>query len=53
MKSIIERWETNINCLDRELECENTRNKNLLELFEKQRELCINISRGELMKEKE
>ena len=50
MKSMIERWETKINCLDRELECEKTRNKNLLELFEKQRELCINISR-ELMKE--
>lgn len=51
MKSMIERWETKINCLDRELEGERTRNKNLLELFEKQRELCINISR-ELMKEK-
>ncbi len=49
MKSMIERWEMKINCLDRELECERIRNKNLLELFEKQRELCINISR-ELMK---
>jgi len=45
MKTMIERWEMKINCLDRELECERIRNKNLLELFEKQRELCINISR--------
>lgn len=50
MKSMIERWENKINCLDKELEGERVRNKNLLELFEKQRELCINISR-ELMKE--
>jgi kinesin family protein 5 len=51
MKIMIERWENKINCLDKELEGERTRNKNLLELFEKQRELCINISR-QLMKEK-
>lgn len=52
MKSMIERWESKINCLDKELEGERVRNKNLLELFEKQRELCINITR-ELMKERD
>lgn len=51
MKSMIDKWENRINCLDSELEAERTRSKNLLELFEKQRELCINISR-ELVKEK-
>lgn len=51
MKNMIERWENKINCLDMELENERLRSKNILELFEKQRELCINITR-ELMIEK-
>jgi hypothetical protein len=51
LKSMIEKWENKIICLDSELEAEKTRSKNLLELFEKQRELCINISK-ELVKEK-
>jgi hypothetical protein len=49
LKNMIERWENRINCLDIELEAERTRSKNILELFEKQRELCINIAR-ELVK---
>ena len=38
-------------CLEKEIIAERDRNKNLMELFEKQRKLCIDISK-ELIKER-
>jgi hypothetical protein len=45
------RWENKLVCLDKELEGERARNKNLLELFEKQRKLSTVISK-ELIRER-
>jgi kinesin family protein 5 len=46
-----DKWENKIILINKDLECEKERNKNLLELFEKQRRLCIDTS-TELIKEK-
>jgi kinesin family protein 5 len=46
-----DKWENKILLINKDLECEKERNKNLLELFEKQRKLCIDTS-TELIKEK-
>ncbi len=45
------RWENRVKCLEKELADERTRFRNFCELFEKQRELCINVSR-ELINER-
>ena len=46
-----DKWENKILLINKDLECEKERYKNLLELFEKQRNLCIDTS-TELIKEK-
>jgi len=44
-------WHTKLLCLEKEIIAERDRNKNIMELFEKQRKLCIDISK-ELIKER-
>lgn len=48
---ISKKWESRVICLYKELEVEKTRNKNLSELYEKQRKLCIDMLNKEIKSE--
>ena len=48
---ISKKWEMRVICLDKALEVEKMRNKNLSELYEKQRKLCIDMLNKEIKSE--